>query len=499
MWGGDSRRGVSEVLGAILVFAILVSGVAVYQMTVVPQTNEEREFEHSQQVRSSMQDLRSAIVTAGANGGPRSVSVRTGVDYPTRSLTLNPPEPGGTLGTTEALSDGVVLSNLQAVDPEARDFWSDGASAFSFETRHLQYRPSYNYYHSAPTTRYEPTVVYSSFEDTEVVESQQSLVSGRTLNLMLLQGEVGGQGSFESIDVNPISATTRTLRLEPSGNATLELRTGLSKATWTDLLASNPDAEVVSYDDSTTPSTVTIDLADSGVWRLRVGMVSLNRPGATTSPAYVTATTPTAQTITNGESTDLTVRVADRYGAPVEGVTVSFDGTDRTTGPDGLATLEVSPSSDRTVTAAIGGAAEERVEFDVDVTSSSVNLGSQVNPSDGVVVQSVSGSNPVDVTFKNKGSSTATISEVRVNYFFVSTTGNPTPTALSWGFDGNDDAASVGGGFVSQTVTVAPGNTETLTFNFDTSGVSGNPDNEFFITSVVFDDGSSRLYFVTPD
>ena len=207
-WGqgvGSDRRGASEVLGAILVFAILIAAIGVFQVTVVPQTNEEIEFKHSTGVRADVADLRAAMVNTGTDGGRRTVSVRTGVDYPSRSVTVSPPAPRGQLSTSGEVTGAIELQGISATDPEAADFW-DGTA--TFDSRFVTYRPSYNYYGEAPVTRYEPTVVYSSFRDADVAETPQSLVEGRTIDVVLASGSLSRNGvATETVEVTGIRLT----------------------------------------------------------------------------------------------------------------------------------------------------------------------------------------------------------------------------------------------------------------------------------------------------
>ena len=50
----SDERGVSEVLGAILVFGILVVLLATIQTQAIPAANEQVEFNHNQEVQSDL-------------------------------------------------------------------------------------------------------------------------------------------------------------------------------------------------------------------------------------------------------------------------------------------------------------------------------------------------------------------------------------------------------------------------------------------------------------
>ncbi|MEF8840805.1 MAG: hypothetical protein V5A62_04165 [Haloarculaceae archaeon] len=510
---GRARRGVSEVLGAILVFAILIAAVGVFQVTVVPQTNEEVEFKHSEQVRGQMGELRSAAVTVGTDGTSRSVSVSTGTTYQTWSTAVNPSDPSGQL-STRTVPDAVELDGLTAVDDEAADYW-DGDDV-AFDSGHVSYRPSYNYYGNAPETRYEPTVLYSTFRNGQVVESQQSLVSGRTLNLVFVDGELSSGGRDQTVDVNPVSTATGTVTLETTDGdpATLRVRTGITEERWDDLLASNPDASLEDYTvNADAPNVAELELA-TGRWRLRASLVSLNSPSLTTSPEYVTVAGNTDRTVNPGETTDVTVRTLDRYGNPVEGVTVHRDfGPDRETGEDGTVTYDYTlAASDSTVDLGmwIGGAgshadATEAERASVTVSTTSPNTGtpdaSLINPGNGLVLQGATASdNTATLDFENRNTGTwANVSEIRMNYYHASPPGQgnslPDPPE-EWSSNVTTGQYEIAGPFAPTdgSFDVAPGENGGLEMSIH--GGSDVDAGDFFIVSLVFEDGSSRVYFV---
>ena len=506
-------------LGAILVFAILVTAVSLFQVTIVPQANEEAEFGHSAQVREDMGELRSAVVTVGTSGTSRSVSVRTGTSYPTWALAVDPGDPNGAL-TSTTVTGAVELDGLTAADGEADDYW-DGSTT-SFDSEHVAYRPAYNYYRNAPTTTYEPTVLYSTFRDGQVLESGQALVSGRTLNLVLLEGRVGGSGRVETVDVEAASSAARTVTLETSGGnpATLRVRTGLAEAEWQALLASNPDASLASYTvNGDAPNVAELELAP-GQWRLRASLVSLNAPSVSTSAEYVVVEGSTDRTVNPGETTDVTVRALDRYGNPVEGVTVHRDfGPDRETGEDGAVTYEYTlgaAGSTVDLRTWIGGAgsyaaasAAERASVAVSSTSPATGDpdASLINPGNGLVFQSATASgNTYTLNFENRNTASgawANVSEVRVNYYHASPPGAgpslPDPpeewesNATSGRYEIAGPFATTDGGF-----DVAPGENGGLEMSlYQSSGATYGVDSgDYYIVSLIFEDGSSRVYFV---
>jgi len=109
MDSGDCDRGVSEVVGFILVFGMLVIAFTVYQGIVVPDQNRQVEFQHNQQVQRQLQDLRNAIVTTAATGSGQAVSVTLGATYPRRTIAQNLGVSGGMDWRIDSLADTAAL------------------------------------------------------------------------------------------------------------------------------------------------------------------------------------------------------------------------------------------------------------------------------------------------------------------------------------------------------------------------------------------------------
>ena len=144
----DDTRGVTPLIGFILLFGIGIVAFAGYQATTVPDQNTEREFLHSQDVRDDMVDLQATLQQAHSNAGagsdaPQSATVKLGTQYRERLLAVNPPPATGSLGTTDAYT----VETPSAVGDQFN------------QTRFIEYQPYYNYLSPDPL-RIENSLLY---------------------------------------------------------------------------------------------------------------------------------------------------------------------------------------------------------------------------------------------------------------------------------------------------------------------------------------------------
>ena len=136
-WFDD--RAVSEVIGSILVFGLLVALLAIVQTQAVPNANAEIEVKHSQSVQGDIADLQSAISRTGTFGGTESVTVETGMTYPSRLVLFNPPSVQGTLASGGP--GNVSLENFSAERPDTDSYIGTDPN---FTTHAISYRVDYN-------------------------------------------------------------------------------------------------------------------------------------------------------------------------------------------------------------------------------------------------------------------------------------------------------------------------------------------------------------------
>jgi cytoskeletal protein CcmA (bactofilin family) len=204
----DDERGQPVVIGALLIFTILILAFAGYQAFAVPNQNAEVEFNHSQEVESEMVDVRVGIVRSAISGSDSSTSVKLGTRYPNRLLALNPPPVTGRLETTDPQPITVNHQNDTRIDVCA-----PGEISGEDATRTFVYQAGYNEYRTESTVIYENTFAYSQFTDDGTVErlrSDQRLINNddQTIELIALEGEYSESG-VERSSVDFIRGETR--------------------------------------------------------------------------------------------------------------------------------------------------------------------------------------------------------------------------------------------------------------------------------------------------
>lgn len=237
----DDTRAVSSLIGFILLFGILVIAFVGYQAQVVPQQNAETEFEHFQENRNELIDLRSAILTAGTSDRPQFPTVQLGTNYQTRILALNGPPPAGLLQTSDSYP--IIISD----ETEETD-------DVIVQTRFLEYQPGY-YEIDVGSTWYENSVLYTdepmSGGERVVVEDQNLVTNGDTLRITALQNDFQRSGTDRvTLELYPTSVEGNISELAEDEELTINLPTRLSSDYWEGQFENNSSVTYEGFNDS---------------------------------------------------------------------------------------------------------------------------------------------------------------------------------------------------------------------------------------------------------
>lgn len=550
-------RAVSELLGAILLFGLLVAVMVLLQANAVPSQNERIEFDHNQRVQADVLELSSAAEDVAATGRDRSSVLELSPEYPNRFLLLNPGRAQGRVTTSEA---DFTVGNAVAAG-ETADYWNGDAR--EFDSRAFEYVPSYNVYRNAPDTVLAHGTVTDRFADGTVTDiGGSSLVDGRRISLVALDGQRSeARSGALSVELVPLSTETETVTVTDDGSdpVVLRLQTDLDAAEWREILESELEANggfVTDVRDGS-DGTVEVVFAEDETYQLRLAKVGVGSGVTDPDPAYLTARGDTTPTLEPGEERELTVQVRDGFNAPEPGVEVTFDasegtlsGTTVVTDEDGEATVTYTAgSADGTVTATVdggtGGADDPRsVVYDVTVDSGDGDTGQGSEPGDlnpggedalqlrsaSLVGCGIRDSNNrvidqydedcrITATFENTGRERV-VDEVRVSVYTASqaytigkdggpgcSTGQPCPRERpnEWQFSttpafDTDSYIGIGDGYVDiADLPVGPDDEPTYNFAFTLDDERFNAmEGDIFVLTVRFSDGTISSYIVSP-
>ncbi|WP_224334933.1 hypothetical protein [Haloprofundus halobius] len=435
----DDRRAVTVQVGSVLLFGILILSMSMYQAQVVPTDNERVEFDHNQRVQQELLDARNAILRSANTDATHPVSISLGARYPNRVLFVNPPPASGRLSMTERVADGIEIENARAVDGETADYWT-GEDIRSFETRSLEYTPDYTQYRNPPTTVYENSVLYNRFGGGATLpQSEQTLVDGRRISLVSLDGEVSAaRTGATSVDVRPASASTRTTTVTSDDEPIrISLATELSEDDWRELLESETEGgyvEDVAVDDG----ILTITLEADETYSLRMAKVGVGSNVGETEAAYVTDVSGDDETVRAGTNRMLVAEVRDGFGNPVTGEELDAEvttGDGSVTFPEGRTTdsegrlrvvyeapEEATENENVEVDIGYGEEAAEYATFELTVPEGSGSSGDDSD--DGTAASSVSydgdaepfwESSTVRFNVSNDGSDPVTVEAITVD------------------------------------------------------------------------------------
>lgn len=435
----DDERAQSIQIGAVLLFAVLIVAFTSYQAFVVPQQNEQVEFDHNQRVQQDLHELRNAIAAARNGGTSRATTVSLGPRYPARALAANPEPPAGslrTVGTSDAAVN-VTIRNATA-DGEAGDVW-DG-SPRAFDTGILAYAPGYNRYRTAPVTTYEQTLLYDDFGHDAVVLANQSMVDGREIDLVALNGSLSRtRTGATTVDVRPISADEEAVLVDAAASdapVTITFQSRLSPDRWRSILGGETHVAAVSRSAGNGTATlhgVRVELATGVAYRLRLAKVGVGRGATAEPPAYLDVGDGAAASVVRGTDREISFVVRDRYDNPVSNVSVnvSVDGT----GAGSLSDSRVFTDAEgrATVTYRTGASTATGTHRVRATTGPASRLGGTFDadgPTDAGVAVTVSSGGPYDLVWQNPATTAGNDG---------SALSNCSPTACTWDVSQDSD------------------------------------------------------------
>ncbi|WP_158413127.1 Ig-like domain-containing protein [Halorhabdus tiamatea] len=369
-------------------------------------------MDHSVEVQQQLQDLRNAIVSMPGRTSGTGTTISLGTSYPARIIALNPAPPSGRLSTDGTADPRVnlTITNATAVG-ETGDVWN--GSTRSYNTGGIVYEPNYNRYRDPPTTIYENSLLYNSFDNADLTLAGQSLLSGNRISLVTLNGSLSRSSSASTtVDTRPITSSDRTVLV--AGNATspitLNLTTRLSASRWTTLLEDEASVDTVTpapnADAVPGPFTRVQVTLDPGQYRLQMAKVGVGTGATQESASYLTDVSLSDETITWGENATVVLEVRDAYNNPQSGITVNGSANQGSIHPS----LMTSDSDGRVAFTynSTGANGSTDLNFSLDATGSGFDASTPENGSVTVEVTSPlqsggGGGGPFDLEWTDPG------------------------------------------------------------------------------------------------
>ena len=530
-------RGVSEVVGAILVFGVLVTLLGIIQAQAVPDQNREVEIQHTAQVQEDLIKFHEVASAVAAGGDEQSVAVQSGTGYPSRLLFFNPPRVQGTVGTTG--NQSVQIRNVEAED-EVNDYFTDDAgNDLQLFTRRIEFDANYNELQNDPTIRYEYGVLYSNYSDGTTIQNEGSIIDGNDINLIFIAGDYNRtRSTTQSLAVRPNSAPSRSVPIEGTGSndIVLSLPSELPVSEWRELY--DPSSSNTINSISSTSNGVEIELDGSQQYNLRTSRIALGRNTSSEDGYYLVPAGEGTTSVATESTANVRYEVRDQYNNPVSNVTVEVDTPGGTvtniTNDQGRVAVPVTPStpgtqsvsaeidsSDPDVAPGCPGDSRCVADFTVQVSRISVNPSSTVKLEGAQIQKSnrfpgplggtlPANTNVIEVDFTATGTNPRDIESIRINFYRAD--GDAPVEASMFNSDDGEEAIGgieIGGQFYNSSSpewsngpdTISTSGTTSYAFAFrDSMGNKRDASNEeFFVVTIVFDNKERAIYFISPD
>ncbi len=319
----DDNRAVTVQIGAVLLFATLIIALSLYQATVVPSQNADVEYKHSQTVQNQLTDVRNGILRSAATGNTQPASVTLGTQYPSRVFLMNPPPSTGTLRTGEYDDGTIEVANVEAANPETRDFLNGSWSA---STKYLEYEPDYNEYDNAPDLLYESSVLSNFYPNadggTAIPLTDQLLVDNetRTITLVTLNGSLSTSRA-SSVTVSPETLSAPYQRVQVTNQSDDPVNVSVPTRVSANQLESRTDLGghpgVVDVVDVPDENRVVVQVNWTERFSLQTARVGVGSRTENPPPHYLT--------LVENRGDRVTVEARDRFNNAESGVKVKVD------------------------------------------------------------------------------------------------------------------------------------------------------------------------------
>ncbi len=200
----QEERGVSAVIGAVLMLLIVAAMWGTIQAYHVPIWNKDVEYEHLNMVHDDMITFKSDVEDVAFSGEPKSSDFRMGVRYPSRMFLANP----GTGVAGSLTSDNVSVSIVYTIDAPGNPTVNQtyNSNRISYEVQGTIDRPKLVYEHG---------VIIRDYGNASATTDEQPLIAGDEIYIPVLTGNLTSLSSMEtqSVNIKPLSQSNTVTRI----------------------------------------------------------------------------------------------------------------------------------------------------------------------------------------------------------------------------------------------------------------------------------------------
>ena len=235
----------SEVIGVVLIIAISVTMLTIFQASVVPYWNKQVEAAELKVTHDDMMFLPSYIEDVAIHETPKTCTVQLGAQYPDRMIFRNPgPGAFGTLTVEEAPAPITVRYNDSTNHTEP------------YNSTRITYEMSGTI--NSPKLVYEHGVIITDWGTVNLTTDNQTLIVNDNIYIPIVHGSSSSKSAIgtESIAIEPYEYLDTLGDIE---NVTVTLDTDYPEVWW-GLLGDYIDQGMVSISNQTKKIYITTDV-----------------------------------------------------------------------------------------------------------------------------------------------------------------------------------------------------------------------------------------------
>ena len=180
------EKGVSELIGVLLILSIFIGFLAMLQVYSIPEWNKEVEYDHFDVVYDDFLKLKTDIEDVSYHGSPKTAIIHLGVKYPNRIILRNPGP--GTWGE-------LVIS------PDKWINVSYNGNSWSMRTCTITFYPNHNYANT-PKLVYEHGILIKDYGSENFTSCNQSIIAGDNIYIPLINSSKIASSSIDSETIN---------------------------------------------------------------------------------------------------------------------------------------------------------------------------------------------------------------------------------------------------------------------------------------------------------